>query len=199
MTEATVLRTKPLSYAIVYGLASGKLQSKALEAALQSQGLVPSSDASGADILIAHSGGCWLLPPEAQAQVVLMTGAPLRHRHTFGTYLMTNMQLWLTAVHDHYLRQRLVWSLYGAFYLLREPWRNGRVIRACFKAGELQAYPSAQTFFIANQHDPWPKGDNLEQLLKAESWTFISLQGSHEAIYETPEAYTSILKRSSIL
>jgi hypothetical protein len=66
------------TYAIVYGFISGPGLGRQLRDLLNSAGLTETPDINKADVLVAHSAGCLLIPAEARPKLVIYVGATLK-------------------------------------------------------------------------------------------------------------------------
>jgi hypothetical protein len=56
------------SVCIIYGLNEGAAMGRKLVRALKEAGFTITDDSAGADIILAHSGGCYLVPPTNRAR-----------------------------------------------------------------------------------------------------------------------------------
>jgi len=65
-----------MNVCILYGIFEGSWHGKRLRLALSNQGFGISDNSSEADIIIAHSGGCLLIPTDAKARLILLVGLP---------------------------------------------------------------------------------------------------------------------------
>jgi hypothetical protein len=175
-----------LSYAICYGFASGPKNGAALQKALEAAGykLVPIDKA---DIVIAHSAGCWLLPRDIHPRLVMYVGMPLQQTTPGKTWFEANTK------HNTLSRRQLARSrAIHSYYLVREPRRNVRLIKDA-KRLQPSIIENTPTIFIANHHDPWPHAPILETYLETYPWDFISLPGTHNDIWTHPDAYVDII------
>lgn len=67
---------KSRSVAIIYGLNEGPFMGRKLVAALRKAGHLVVNDPREADVVIAHSGGCFIVPQPRAGQRVIMIGLP---------------------------------------------------------------------------------------------------------------------------
>jgi len=67
---------KLTSYFISYGLGGGSWHSRGFQRLLGRSGYWP-VEANESDVIIAHSAGCWLIPPTAKPKLVIYVGLPL--------------------------------------------------------------------------------------------------------------------------
>ncbi len=184
--------SKPLTYHINYGFVGGPRKSKAMRRHLQSAGLQQAESANTADIIIAHSAGCWEISDSAQPRLVVYIGLPLADP-TLRTSLKSNAQTFgrvIGAGHFKHLRRHVTLSMY---YLAREPRRNMRIIRRA-KQLKVKVFPDAQSVMIMNQHDPWPRAPELGDLMQYEAWAYVGLPGTHDSIWEDSQLYAQIIE-----
>lgn len=188
--------SKAKSYFVQHGFLGGSLHSRGLEQALKSSGYISSKSITTADIVIVHSAGYCLLPQAISPAIVVLAAPALPRKNKRPTYVEANKQIWKSARQDNYLLKRMMWSLFSFYYGFRHPFISRKIATV---AGDpsfsLPSFRHSNVIFIANKDDPWPRGPQLKKLLTSKPWTFISLPGSHEYIWENPSAYVEILNR----
>lgn len=79
------------------------------------------------------------------------------------------------------------------FYLMRQPSRNLNMVRQA-KTATPSIFPGRPAVFIVNRHDPWPKDKKIQNYLDTYDWSFISLPGAHDDIWEHPGRYAAIIE-----
>lgn len=184
---ATGSPTEPLTYAIVQGLFGRPSQGKKLGGLLERKGLRPARSAERADVIIAHSAGCWLIPEHARARLVIWDGAPLAEERG-RTFRQANL-----LIHKHLSPGRSIMHLSrNAYYGLRHVRQNIRIVRMSKQAG-LSVRPGTTYVFITNRYDPWPRSKQLDEFLETKDWAFISMPGTHDAIWRHPEYYAQVI------
>jgi hypothetical protein len=177
------------SFAISYGLVGGKLHSRGLRQSLLRAGF-SSTSKQKADIIIAHSAGCWLIPKNAKPKLIIYVGMPLANDEPKET--------WKKAVasgfsNNSWQRSAKIASK-NAFYGISQPKRNLGIIRKAAQAKPV-VFPNVPAVFVANHYDPWPRSSRLDNYIDRKDWTFISLEGSHDDIWDHPDRYVEIVKR----
>jgi hypothetical protein len=177
-----------LSYGISYGLGGGPLHSRQLEHHLRQAGLHRAVRLDQANIIIAHSGGCWLIPKTAQPQLVIYIGMTLAQSKPRQTWLTAKA---LMAKHSRRAR-RLNTMAKNTYYISRQPRRNLNMVRQAKTARPI-VFPGRPTVFITNRHDPWPKDKQIQNYLDNYDWAFLSLPGAHDDIWEHPKRYAVII------
>ena len=175
--------TKP-SFAFSYGFATGNLHGRLMKRLLQQAGY-KSAPLETADIIVAHSAGCWLMPDMAHPKLVIYVGMPLAKDHTRKTWLKTQLRK------RRYWRRRYT-RLLHVYYLLVRRKHNRKILKMAVSARP-RLFPKAQTIFIANEHDLWPRGKILDEYVRSKPWTFIGLAGGHNNVWREPEKYVAII------
>jgi hypothetical protein len=176
------------SFAIIYGLNGGSLPGRKLSRLFKEAGWKPAKQAGEADLIIAHSAGCWLIPPSAEPKLVMYVGMPLAQATPRRTWAAANKVAFQKGGIKHSLKIRAQ----NAYYQVRQPRRNLGIIRRA-KTAQPVIFPKAQSIFIANRHDPWLKSETLQTYLDNQEWAFISLPGVHDDIWKHPERYAAII------
>ncbi|MDB5169448.1 MAG: hypothetical protein JWO41_804 [Candidatus Saccharibacteria bacterium] len=181
--------TKPVTYYISYGILGGSLKGKIMRRQLNKAGMAPVKSATEADIIIAHSAGCWLIDPRAHPRLVFYVGLPLR---------AANLKMFMTATRtiNQYSvgpRHRFNHAWWGLFYGFSRAKRNLYIIRHA-KTATISDFSDAQQVMIGNRYDPWLETPRMSELMDSKPWAFVSLSGSHDNIWEEPEKYCEIIE-----
>jgi len=181
--------TKPISVAIIPGFGEGRIQSQKLRQALLTSGYRIASDPKTADIIIAHSAGCYLLPKQYRARAVFNIGYPLWPSRN----ILRSLQAKLA---DEYRRLGLVtWSRKIALNTLQalnvpHTWHCARGWRT--REQSLQKR-MAQQYFLRNKDDTYCHPDALRETA-GENYVYISLPGYHDQLWDEPEPYVHLLQ-----
>lgn len=177
-----------LNFAISYGLAGGRGHGRKFSKLLQQAGWKPAKQASDADIIIAHSAGCWLIPRSAKPKLVLYIGMPLAQAAPRRTWAAARK----IAFQKSSLKYSLKTNIQSGYYVSCQLRRTWGIIRQA-KTAQPVIFPKARSVFIANRHDLWPQSETLQTYLENRDWAFISLPGIHDDIWEHPERYVAII------
>lgn len=183
---------QPLIYSISYGFLGGAGHSRKLRRLLQQQGYKSATINSPIDIIIAHSAGTWLIPPNTTPKLVVYIGMPLNKSDPTKTFRQAhhgNVEAFLQARQP---LKGLCVALCSAYYGLRHPYHNLHISRGASTAKPV-IKPGARHIFIMNRDDPWPQSPQLVTYLAEQDWAFISLPGSHDNIWQHPEQYVAII------
>lgn len=181
--------TKPLTVAIIYGFSEGKYHSRKLREALLQAGYLVTSNITSADIIIAHSAGCYLVPVNHTAKVVLNIG------YTFwpGRKLLDSLRAKLA---EEYRRTRLLrWLKECAihdFYALNLPHLR-RLLRGWGDPGSYLKVLRGTNIFVRNRDDPYCEPRAVLGAAGTDH-TYISMPGYHDHLWDEPETYVNLLK-----
>lgn len=180
-----------LTYAMNYGFITGPRHSRRLRELLGQAGYAETTDLAKADIIIAHSSGCWLLPVNISPKLMCFFAPALNPAISSSWYQANWLPVWTTIKQGAWAnvtRATARYALYGTTQFRR----NLRIIRG-IKQAKLPACAHSQVVFIANHDDPWPQAPILRTYLRDRPWAFISLSGAHEAIWQHPDLTVAII------
>jgi hypothetical protein len=190
----------PQTYHIFYGFFGGQAHGREMRHLLHAAGLRKATSAQAADIIIAHSAGCWRVTDDLRPKLTLFIGMPLQPGKAYETFR--------TAVRgnkaDHATnprRGKKIQSL-NMLYMALQPRRSLHIIRkgSSYMEQPIKTNPQTnQTVFIKNADDPWPNSPLLDKALESLPYSFISLPGSHVNIWHRPERYVAIIKHYATL
>jgi hypothetical protein len=186
-------KPRPLTFAISYGFLGGSLSGRLFCSKMTKAGF-EQADPSKADIVIAHSAGCWDLKSTKNVKLLMLVGMPLIKPVASNSFRV-NMARFRTILTSKYIFRGLQVALFNLYYVLRQPGRNLAIIH---KAKQLQAehkVPEAwQVIYVTNKSDPWTQSnEKLQGYMNTCKWSFISLTGSHDNIWEQPDKYVAII------
>lgn len=191
---ASTVSNKPLTFALSYGFAEGAAHGRKISRLLKQAGFEPAKSIVDADVIIAHSAGCWLMPDNARPKLILYVGMPLPLTNAQKIWLKAN---WLNVrsflAKGNVLKMLRIATL-NTYYSLRHFRRSLDIVKGV-KTAVPTVFGSTSTVFIANQHDPWPHSARLQNYIDKEHWSFLSLSGSHNNIWQHPAYYVDIIKK----
>lgn len=182
---------KGATVGVLYGFSEGPHIAQALRIALEREGFVITQDLTLADILIAHSGGCFCIPRTVQARLIVLIGLPCwpgKHLSTaLGQKILADYASYRAEQAD---RRWYLKSLWNGMYF----WRmlhNIQMLRGMRRG--LTIHPSAYNVLIRNRHDtgcvPY-----LNQLPHIAHGCYVSLPGGHDDCWFHPERYAASIK-----
>lgn len=139
-----------------------------------------------ADALIAHSGGCFLLPSEGKAKQVLLIDPPFwPGRHPLRGLIpkirreQKNFEWMIRSLYD-----------FGYFMLKIPHWfRMDRAIRR----GEIKHPHDARVVLVRNKEDDFTHPTEVIDYAIRRCWTLCSMVGQHDDLWIGPAKYLDLL------
>jgi hypothetical protein len=182
-----------MTYHIFYGFVSGQAHGKEFRKLMRTAGFKLAKSAHKADIIIAHSAGCWRVRDDLAAKLVVFVGMPLQSGkapRTFRRAVYGNR-----IDHRSQPRRGVRIMALNSWYALSQPVRNAKIIRYGDGYMEAPINTNSQALFIHNKHDPWPESPLLGEAIESLPYSFVSLPGGHINIWHHPEWYVDIIKQ----
>jgi len=184
------------SVAILDGFAEGKWHSKKLRSALITAGYALESDVSKADIIIAHSGGCFYVPEATQGQKVILVGPPYWPGKSPLKSMLEKVYFdmkYRTSERNYvYFIQKTFWNI---VYLLADIPRAVSISKAVRLKKLVKQFNKSSCTVVRNQDDAWCT-PHIQTELNNESATFHELPGEHDDCWIHPDKYIEILNQS---
>lgn len=177
-----------MNVGIIYGWSEGKWQGKLLRRELNTQGFSVTSDIASADILIAHSGGCYLLPENGKANLVLLVGIPWHPTEHPLRGLMRKVQY---EVKDLWWYKK---TFFNIWYLLTRPLRWVRMYHA-WKSKRLPSTSESIVLAVRNKNDHFMHPVDSAALATSRGWKMENLTGHHDDLWINPKPYVELIKR----
>lgn len=169
---------------IEYGWPEGKWHSRRLERILQDSGNVVVSTPQEADVVIAHSAGCYMIPKESKAKIVLLIGLPSWPNKAI--HLSTLQKIRLEAKNGHWIAK----TFFHCMYALRIP-TTARTWRA-FRNKSINVSKNAKVVLIHNKLDTYMEAAVCRQIAKDKNWEYLEAPGQHDDIWDNPDFYIRI-------
>lgn len=145
-------------------------------------------DVDQADVVIAHSGGTFMVPTNT-SKVVLLVNAPHYDSHwSFVKKLTTRVAD--EGFHLNALR-KLLWN---TWYFLSQPVR-GRQMKKAVIAGHFTGLDGKIVIMVRNEHDNFGTIEQDNQIAKKFGWLTQELPGTHDDVWSHPEAYIKLAER----
>jgi hypothetical protein len=175
------------SVCILYGFCEGPHVAAQLMAATTAAGFQLTRDATAADIIFAHSGGCYLVPAKHQAQLIMLVGMS-------GTPGLANLRkAWLDLHTQH--RAGTLWhfavkTFWNGVYIWNMP-QNWRMLRG-WQHGTQRTLTNV--IAIRNKDDMTTPAE-LSHFTFDHPPALISLSGQHDECWERPTPYVDIVRK----
>jgi hypothetical protein len=176
--------------AIIYGLSEGPLIGRQMRQALKAANFQV-TNAQNADIIIAHSGGCFTIPKNYRASLIILVGVPFWPgkgilRSTIDSILpfKQNRQNhsipnWLAIISWHALYSfRLIHNL--KIWRDRRPGRLWRI--------------KTRLVLVRNDYDAYCTPELSALPFQTKPVATIKLLGNHDNLWRNPKPYIDILK-----
>lgn len=175
--------------AILYGLAEGPRLASKLVSALQKADYKVTIDAAEADVILAHSGGCFVVPRSNRSSVILLTGLPTHKGRALRRHIVKKVRHDTRNSIGQGASLKLFWNL---FYIVTRPgyhfsmWRNSRI----------ESLPTGSHIAVVNNlEDLLSEPGELEKLSKKNGWNIIDLPGGHDDLWNDPKPYIDMISR----
>lgn len=184
------LNTMSRSVAILYGWGEGKGHGYSLRRELRKAGFKIARRSRDADIIIAHSGGMFLIPEKISAQLIMLVGIPFYPGQHPRKGIMKKVGKDLRSKGNKKQLSRI--AALNVVHSLHKPrhhyqmWRN-------WKKGYLPKVDEAKVLILRNQDDPLSHHQKITEFAKASNWNTISLPGVHDDLWLNPKRYVDIL------
>jgi len=176
---------------ILYGFCEGPQVSKRFCAGLEKLGYRVIADPSQADLIIGHSGGCFLLPEHIRAQRILQIGIV----HWPGRSVLGSLLRKLAAdIKNHHREGALQFWVHKTFWNFVYFWRPLHVSRMLQgrKRGLHWRY-GALTTVVRPELDVFCTPE-LQKLPFAHAPRFVRLPGQHDDCWRNPTPYLKLLQ-----
>ena len=170
-----------MTVSIIYGWPEGNWHGKAMRQYLRQNGYEVTANPQTADVIIAHSAGCFLLPQNSQAKLVLLIGMPLQTGQNLAKSTLQKIEL---EPKDWWWLKK---SCFNTFYLFTKPVRWIKMNRAWNKP--LPKYKNAKYLLICNLMDAYMDPDESQNFAKFQGWSFKTFEGQHDDLWQNPKKY----------
>jgi hypothetical protein len=184
-----------LTYAILYGFSENHHHGKEIEQLLRIQGFVKAAQAAEADIIIAHSAGCYQVPAKSTAQLVFLVGVPMNSDPARKTFIKAStLDIQIAMKDKQLLIKRLRLARHNTGALIRHPRYHRSLAQLVVKNRHVPpSITGPQLIVVSNRYDPWPIPLFDKQHTSSYDASFISLTGAHDHIWQAPEEYVAII------
>jgi len=180
---------------ICYGVFSGERNGRRLRKALRSAGYAITKHTEEADIIIAHSAGCFWLPEAPSRQKLLLIdpvywpGKTIKERIRHKA--RTNFRF---RTYGYATRYWLAKNLWGVYYAVRDAARTTRIRQHAEQYDLEQIIRGHRALLVRNNDDAWLTPE-LGKLQKINPHLIIKhLPGEHDDWYFNPQPYVDLLQ-----
>jgi hypothetical protein len=181
---------------IVYGFTEGNWHGKKFRRALRDRGYSMTHDITRADYVIAHSGGCYDVPPLADNQRLMLINPTYWPGRSLAERAKNMSQQIVKSIRPgNKPFYHLYKTLRNIGYLFYHHRTNQFMIRRSKTFNLEQEIKHGKTLLVRNDHDPWitPDLDRLQSLNK--QLHIARLPGEHDDCWLHPEPYIDYLEK----
>jgi hypothetical protein len=186
--------SKP-TVSIIYGFGEGEWHGRAFRSALQMAGFSTNHQPATADIVIAHSAGCFYLPNERQDQLTILIGPS----YWPGKPLIVSFWQKVSWDFKDYRRRGMTaaWfykTLRNTLYIIGGTRKARLMIKNTRRQNFYAALRNKWTVIIRNQDDSWLTPNAKALLGSKATFSFHELPGQHDDCWINPEPYVRLLQ-----
>jgi hypothetical protein len=169
------------TFCIVYGFAEGPITAKKLIKLLEKKGL-QLSQSKNADLIIAHSGGCFLVPNDCKASNIILVNPTIwPNRSLFNSFMA---------------RKDKIISLTSLWYAFAKPTANLQMLRRR-KLENLPIDSVRNVIIIRNTNDTYFSPEIMNMLVDKDVDAKV-VAGDHDAIWSKPTIIEDLLNQASL-
>ncbi len=184
-----------MKVAILYGWCEGPRLARDLRQTLEESGHTITRNARKADIIIAHSMGCYGIPADAKAQRVLLIGLPYRSWSSFPFFMahkiIINLLYALYKGRVLYSFSKMLWN---SFYFLTRPFANMRLRRMSNDHYLPKGTGTLKVLLVHNKYDLLIRRRKACELSEIHNWQYVLLHGAHDDLWMNPKQYVDLLE-----
>jgi hypothetical protein len=180
---------KHFSVCILYGLCEGPAIGRKFIRLLLANGYTITNDPRFADLIIAHSGGCLVLPNNCEAKLILLIGLPDSQYSLLRVTLVKKIKLDAQMYYrDHIFGQWLYKTFWHTVYF----WNMANNWHMLHGLKTHARYDSGNAVLIRNRDDITASDDPKQLHIK--NMPLLSLTGQHDDCWLHPEKYLAIIQ-----
>lgn len=182
---------------IIYGFAEGRALGKALRREINNQNFIITNRASKADIILAHSGGCLLVPNNNQAKVIILLNPPYWPHKKI---MLSAKQRAVRDLNYHkqnglYFKKWAIQTFHHIKYILLFIPKTLRMYLSHKKTKFPIPREGQSIMILRNEHDPFCSPNIASELPQAKFYQFKQLPGEHDDIWHHPKPYVDIVRQ----
>lgn len=185
-----------VNVAVMEGWAGGPRLSKQFRQALGAAGYTLTGP-EHADVIIAHSGGCYFVPVKSPAKLVILIDPPYWPGKTIVS------RLFVKKYQDNRLTRRtLGWKAWlaktgwEAFYILAKPGYTTAALKKNGSLDFLNDLKQKPIYLVRNDADYFCSADIQAALNGYPNITYVPLPGQHDDYYVNPGPYIALLPKN---
>ncbi len=175
---------------IIYGGAEGSRTGLRLKNALLEAGYVYERNPAKADVIIAHSAGCYLVPNNIQASTTLLVGIP----HWPGKSIFKGVRQKFAHDIRYCLSNRYRrWFLYKSFWNTIYFLRFDKAVRTLKGRSQGRLWELRGKVIVVRNDDDFFCMPEFEKLPFKSTPQYVTIEGTHDDLWINPAVYISLL------
>ncbi len=183
-----------MKVSIVYGWCEGPHLARDLKRELEANGHELIKNAREADVIIAHSLGCYLIPKESKVSNILLTGLPYGPRKHLP--LLTLHKVITNGVRSVGDGQFMYWlrkGFWNSVYFFIRPSAHVNLKRLNNLNYLPESHKQKKVLLIKNDEDKLTSIDQLQEVIKQKDWKVIIVPGRHDDLWMNPNRYIALI------
>lgn len=180
-------------FAIVHGWAEGPWQSKPMVRLLRELGWQQVRNPRQADVVIAHSSGCYLLSRKLSGKRIILIGPPLWPGRTLPESILRKLKEDLANSYSGRYGGWLLKIAHNWWYIISRPlasWHAATRMRT-------EALPAIagdnRVIIVRNRDDTFCHADIAKLAPGLADCVFLSMSGGHDDCWTRPERYLGLV------
>ncbi len=185
---------KNKTVAISYGWSGGKWHTKNFANSLKEAGFKLINGINKADIIIAHSAGCYRLPKSSRASLVILIGPPYWPEKSIARRLLKKIRSDTRHIIKHhgisYTIKKFIWAI---IYILLKPSLTIAALINHRRLDFLEELKDRKVIMVRNEEDHTCSPDIETAVKKLAHVHYLKMPGHHDDYYTNPQPYIDLL------
>lgn len=181
--------------AIIYGWAEGPWHGKRLIKELEARGMSVTRDVRAADVIFTHSLGCYLVPKDARAKLILLVGIP--HGSIPGMIFGVARKEIKEFVYFRSMGE-MKWSLnkllHNIWYAIARPKATYDAMTKR-KMENLPVSSEGRVLLVRPVGDVWMTPE-VNALFPDRHYEYVEIPGTHDSCWVDPKRYVDLIARA---
>ena len=175
---------------VAFGWPEGEWHGKQFKEKLEKAGYQITNTPNQADIIVAHSAGCYMLPDSLTAKLILLIGTP----NWPGKPLIkcTLEKVTLEKKNTYWYKKTLFHVIYG----ICQPRRLLNVYLS-YRKKHIPLIKKAKVVAVHNRQDTYMEDATNRKLARERGWSYIDLEGQHDDLWQNHQPYLDLIEQNS--
>lgn len=179
--------------ALIYGWGEGAWESQEFRGLLYKKGLQTTNKVSEADIVLAHSSGCYLVPRDTARKTIFLIGLPYWPSRSL---FQSGVRKLSAEIKFHRQNQSIGWwlnkILHNCWYILSRPSATYYVLTKHLEKN-LPGGSLNDVILVRPKDDTFCHPEVLKLLRKTKSYKFLEIPGAHDDCWINSKPYIDLL------